>query len=273
MIKDFYPWLKEQAIAELQNQGLSNPQLKSMLLGLNWSMAAVQWDESTIEHTVNESYGLCFSPTATTRVMDWPGTLVGQPVGQMLDWITEWDPCKAVVATATLNAVVNSIFDFQTDSLPLANLENEQNVPPHLAVFNHFAPQLKGAKIAIIGHYPGIERYQDNLDITCIERNPRPGDLPDPAVEYVLPESDWVFITASSIANKTLPRLLQLSRESKVVLMGPSLPWLASWKEWGVDYLAGVEIINPTKLQQTVAEGGGTRIFQTGVNYRLMSLT
>ncbi|XTZ10972.1 MAG: Rossmann-like domain-containing protein, partial [cyanobacterium endosymbiont of Rhopalodia yunnanensis] len=89
------------------------------------------------------------------------------------------------------------------------------------------------------------------------------------ASEYLLPESDWVFLTGTSIPNKTFPRLVELSRDAKLVLMGPTVPWLAELAEFGIDYLAGVTVVDPNALRQTVAEGGGVRIFETGVQYQL----
>jgi uncharacterized protein (DUF4213/DUF364 family) len=81
-----------------------------------------------------------------------------------------------------------------------------------------------------------------------------------------------VFITASSIANKTLPHLFELSKNAQVVLMGPSLPWLSGWRDFGVNYLAGVAVRDREKLFQIAAEGGGTRIFDEAVEYRLLAL-
>jgi uncharacterized protein (DUF4213/DUF364 family) len=82
-----------------------------------------------------------------------------------------------------------------------------------------------------------------------------------------------VFLTASAIANKTLPRLLELSRRAQVVLMGPSVPWLAEWADFGVDYLAGVRVRACDALWQVAAEGGGTRIFQEAVEYRVLRVS
>ena len=42
---------------------------------------------------------------------------------------------------------------------------------------------------------------------------------------------------------------------------------------FGIDYLAGVQVTDPGQLRRTVAEGGGTRLFEGGVQYRLASLT
>lgn len=86
------------------------------------------------------------------------------------------------------------------------------------------------------------------------------GILSDTAADYILPHADWVFITASSIANKTLPHLLSLTKNARVVLMGPSLPWSFEWAEFGVSYLAGVDVCDRGKLVEIASEGGGTRI-------------
>ena len=109
--------------------------------------------------------------------------------------------------------------------------------------------------------------------MTIIERQPNSQDLPDPASEYVLPEADWVFLTATSIPNKTFPRLVELAQNAKLVLMGPTVPWLPDLADMGIDYLAGVAVTNLEALRQTVAEGGGVRIFETGIQYRVLELS
>ena len=151
------------------------------------------------------------------------------------------------------------------NSTPLAGGGN-------LAVFEHFAPQLKNRRVVVIGRYPGLEAYAGALDLTVLERQQTEGDLPDPACEYLLPQADWVFLTASSLANKTFPRLAELSRRATTVLMGPGTPWLADFADFGIDYLAGVDVTDSTQLRRTVAEGGGTRLFEGGVRYRLAAL-
>ena len=92
-------------------------------------------------------------------------------------------------------------------------------------------------------------------------------------VKKGVPAADWVFLTASSLANKTFPRLAELARGATTVLMGPGTPWLAELAAFGIDYLAGVQVTDPGQLRRTVAEGGGTRLFEAGVQYRLASLT
>jgi len=134
-------------------------------------------------------------------------------------------------------------------------------------VFEHFLPRLSGRRVVVVGRYPGLERYQQQFDLQVIERQAADEDLPDPACEYVIGDADWVFLTASSLSNKTFPRLAELARDANLVLMGPTVPWVEELAEFGVDFLAGVRIIDEAALRQTVMEGGGTRIFETGVQY------
>ena len=142
----------------------------------------------------------------------------------------------------------------------------------NLAVFSHFATQVAGQRVTVVGRYPGLDGLDLGWDLTVLERNPGHGDLPDPAAEFCLAEADWVFLTATSLVNKTFPRLAELSRDATLVLMGPTTPWLGALRDWGVDYLAGVRVVAPTALRQTIAEGGGTRIFDTGVEYAVADL-
>lgn len=179
-----------------------------------------------------------------------------------------FDPCEAAVGCAVINAVVN-------DGANPCLLRAEPVVsaaPPHLRVFARFGTEIQGANVVVVGQYPGLAELWRGREYTCVERRSSPSTLPDTAAEYVLPRADWVFLTASALANKTLPRLLELSRAAKVVLMGPSLPWLEEWADFGVDYLAGVVVRDAEKLLQIAAEGGGTRIFEEAVEYRLLRL-
>jgi hypothetical protein len=188
-------------------------------------------------------------------------------LAELASWITDWEPYKATVAMAAINSSLNR---YELPSgitlLPDANNAN-------LAVFDHFLPQLLDKKVAVIGRYPGIERYAGQFDLSIIERQPSSTDYPDPASEFLLPDADWVFLTASSITNKTFPRLAELSQHATTVLMGPTVPWLAELHEFAIDYLAGIEIVDPIKLLQTAAEGGGVRIFAQAVRYRIVELT
>ena len=245
--RDIYPLLLEASQSAISVQ--------EVVIGLTWTLCQA------------EGIGLAMSPGQATRTLAWSGTLVNQPVSELAPWLKSWDTYEATVGMAAINAVVNA-------ASPL--MEKAQPVSPkgsaNLAVFEHFLPLIRNQRVVIIGRYPRLDQYEQAADISVIERQPSGSDLPDPACEYLLPTADWVFLTATSIVNKTFPRLVELSQNAKLVLMGPTMPWLPALAEMGIDYLAGVRVSNPTALRQTVAEGGGVRIFETGVQYCVLPI-
>ncbi|HET7542583.1 MAG TPA: DUF364 domain-containing protein [Polyangiaceae bacterium] len=230
--------------------------VQRLLLGLNWSVAQV------------ETCGLCFSPPEPPRTLDWPGTIAGRAASELVSWIRSPELAEATVALTVINALLNQPHnDCLKHARPL-----EELAPPHLAVFASFKEQVRGAKVVVVGRYPGLEAIWDPRDYSCLERRPLPGTLPERVAPETLAAADWVFITASSLANQSLPQLLQWSHGARVVLMGPSTPWLAEWADFGVHYLAGVEVLEPEELFRIAAEGGGTRIFERAVRYKLLDL-
>jgi uncharacterized protein len=236
----------------------SNVVVDNLVIGLVWTLC---------QGNNNNANGLAMSPGLPTRTLPWSGTLTGKPITDLAAWITEWEPYQATVAMAAINSCINS--RPLPDSIALQNSAEHAN----LAVFDYFLSLIQGKNVVVIGHYPGIERYQSQMQLSVLERQPAPGDLPDSACEYLLPNADWVFLTASSIPNKTFPRLAELAENAKTVLMGPTTPWLPQLHEFGIDFLAGVEVTDATALYHTVAQGGGVRIFNNSLRYRITELT
>ncbi len=233
--------------------------ISRLAIGQVWTVC--QNDQSQIHS------GLAMSPMTATRTLSWSGTLVGQPLKQIASWINDWDPFKAVAGMSAINCSLN-LGGFQPLVTQLDAKPNQAN----LAVFDYFLPQLSGKKVVVVGHYPGIEHYVDTYGWQVLERMPQSGDYPDPAVEYLLPEADWVFLSASTLVNKTFPRLASLAESATTVLMGPTLPWLPELHRFGIDYLAGVSVVDPQALFETACEAGGVRIFETGVRYSVLPL-
>jgi len=231
--------------------------VRELIIGLVWTYCEA------------EVCGLAMSPGIPTRTLPWAGSLRGKSVAELAAWVREFDPYKSTVGMAAVNAAINC-----RHCLP-AGHTLKPGKQGNLAVFEHFLPRMIGKKTIVIGRYPGLLEFVEahSLDVTVLERNPSHGDLADAACEYLLPEAEWVFLTASSIPNKTFPRLAELSRDAVTVLMGPTTPWIPDLHHFGIDYLAGVEISNQETLRNTLAEGGGVRIFDAGVSYRVSPLT
>lgn len=239
----------------LLDYAASETRVEALTIGLVWTICKA------------ETMGLAMSPAVYTRTLPWSGTLVGKSLGELAGWITDWEPYKATVGMAAINCSLNA----REPPAGVTLLSPEGN--GNLAVFEHFLPQLLGKKVVVIGRYPGIVRYAEQMNLQIIERQPVENDYPDPACEFLIPDADWVFLTASAITNKTFPRLAELAQHATTVLMGPSLPWLPELHDFGINYLAGIEVVDPVKLYETVCEGGGVRIFENGLRYRIVDLS
>lgn len=231
--------------------------VEEVLIGLTWTLCCA-----------GSGVGLAMSPGLASRTLPWPGTLAGRAVGELATWLYDWDPFRATVGMAAVNAAINSASPLQRSAAPIIT-----GGPANLAVFEHFAGRLAGKQVVVIGRYPGLDIYAGRFEFSVLERQPGGQDLPDAASEYLLADADWVFMTAMTLINKTFPRLAELSRDANLVLMGPTVPWLHELADYGVDYLAGVQLTDADSLRQTVAEGGGTRIFEQGVRYCLADLS
>jgi uncharacterized protein len=240
-------------------------QVRRFQLGLTWSTCVVEFDGG-------ESIGFAMSPSEKSRTLEWPGLVAGQTVGDLAEKLLSWNFFDATLALAACNAVINR----PTNTL-LQNAEHVQNGTSsslqNLAVFDYFKPKLKQQKIVIIGRYPNLDNLLKGLNYTVLERSPQNSDLPDTAAEYLIPQADWVFLTATSLINKSFSRLCQLAQNAVTVLMGPSVPWLPELANWHIDFVAGVIPTNPAKAEQIAAEGGGTRLFEGGVTYAVANLS
>jgi len=114
----------------------------------------------------------------------------------------------------------------------------------------------KGKDIAIVGHFPWIPRLKKCArKLFVIEQRPREGDLPAEASEEILPNVDVVGLTGTAFTNHTIERLLELSRDKFVVMIGPTSPLTPVLFDYGVDVIGGSKVIDPEKAIRSIREG------------------
>jgi uncharacterized protein (DUF4213/DUF364 family) len=114
----------------------------------------------------------------------------------------------------------------------------------------------RGKNIAIVGRFPWIPKLRTIAStLWVIEQNPRKGELPAEAAEDVLPQADVVGLTGTSFINHTVDRLLALSKNSFVVMVGPTTPLSPVLFDYGVDILAGTKVVEPDKTIRSINQG------------------
>ena len=144
----------------------------------------------------------------------------------------------------------------------MAAIDAYYNTPERLTQLKAYEPfdryctdgvELRGKRIGIIGHLnmPASVREQAQK-LWILERNPRPGDYPDSACDWVLPQCDVVIMTASTLVNKTLPHLLDLCKNAYTILAGPSCPMCPALLDYGIDRIAGLVITDRPGMREKI---------------------
>ena len=205
------------------------------------------------------SVGFAMAPRDSHDSPSRAGRIAGAPLVDIAPLARSWNFADAALGIAALNSHYN-----RPDRVlgwaqaPFFVHQTGANA------FETLRPRLAGRRVAVVGHFRGLEELAKICQLTILERRPQPGDAPDPACEVVLPESDFVFITATTLINKTLPRLLQLCRGAFVTIVGPTTPLTPLWFELGVDMIAGLLIDDVPAVWAIVQEGGQHTFFDHG---------
>ena len=190
--------------------------------------------------------GSHFGMAMTTPVDTAPRMLSGNYTGMQLRELAgaakSWNLTEAGFGMAAVNAFYNS--------------------PQRLEALGAYEPfdnyctdglDLRGKHIGVVGHLNMPQSvYEQAASLRILERNPRPGDYPDSACDWLIPQCDVVIMTASTLVNKTLPHLLDLSKHAYTILAGPSCPMCPELLNFGIDRIAGLVINNAAGMKDKI---------------------
>ena len=206
----------------------------------------------------SEAVGLAMAPREGRGMIRHAGHIAGMKTREVAGWIKSWNLHEAALGLAAINSAINVPAKVERSWNVDLGLQEDQDV------FARLLDRLDGKKVAVIGHFRELERVARVCHLSILERLPEQGDLPDPACEYILPEQDFVFITGTTLINKTLPRLLELSRGSQVIVAGPSTPLAPVLLKYGVTVLGGLVVDDAERITRDVKEGAHHTLFGPG---------
>ena len=190
--------------------------------------------------------------------------LHGRPLAELAAWLSRWDRQQASVGLAAVNAALNREADMVYASGTLYKGQDAAQ-----SAFDTFLPWITGQRVAVIGPVLPFSTPQPIGELHLFA--PAEGALGARA-ESLLPQADWLFVHAQTLADKTLPRILELAEGARCVLYGAQTPWLDELHEFGIDYLLGVQIDEPQRLHTVVAEGGDLANLAHVLSFRLLCL-
>ncbi|MDR0409298.1 MAG: DUF364 domain-containing protein [Spirochaetaceae bacterium] len=216
----------------------------------------------TFVRTEDGGAGLAMTLDKPTRPRTLTKNMTGMSLRELATFSKSWNFEEAALGLAAINAWWNAP-ERKAASLSLDIGDDDS--------FSFWRKRVSGKKVAVIGHFPYLEnKIGDICDLSILEKRPVENDFPDSACEYLLPEQDYVFATGVTLINKTLPRLLELSRHCGIILAGPSVPLAPPLFRRGVIDLQGFVITDAAKCAAAVLGEDHSGIFGTG---RRVSLT
>lgn len=173
------------------------------------------------------------------------GHLARRSARTLAEWLTSSNTLEASIGLAALNALV---------SPPQEHLSEGDIVEILLR-------EARGKRLAVVGHFPFLGKLsQEAKELQVLELAPAPGELPAEEAAKVLPQAEVVAITGSALINHTLEGLLKLCPQASFrAVVGPSTPLSPVLFDYGVDVLAGVEVVDIPEVLRYIREGANFR--------------
>ena len=216
-------------------------------IGLGYTAVCLDDGECGLAYTLHEGeYESCC-------VVAEAGRVAGRPAAELAEWLKNPDVTAAAVGLAALNALV-----------PAPETAVEADIAGILQV-------RAGDAVGMVGYFgplvAPLRERAGSLRIFERKSNPALDILPDTAAGEHLPACDVVILTASSLLNRTMDRLLELCRGAReIAVLGPSTPFVPEvFRPRGVTLLSGLQVVDPARILKIVSEGGGTRQFGRAV--------
>lgn len=189
--------------------------------------------------------GLAMNMNVSPAHSSLVGKMKNMKLKDLASYAKSWDFYEASLGMAAINSYYNG-----------KNNANETSYD-NLNIFDIIQDRVKGKKVTVVGHFPNIERLREICDLSILERKVdlSPYDLPDTACEFILPEQDFLFTTAVTLINKTLPRLLELSTKAEIYIVGPTTPLTNIMFDYGITCLSGSIVKEEEMAKDLFLEG------------------
>lgn len=199
-----------------------------------------------------------------TRMPMFTQDIIGLPLQEVATCVKSWNFLEASIGAAAINAYYNNPQVARANGVEFSDAQRVEDrmFDPFIMSQN----EVKGKKVAVVGHFPHLESLLEPIcDFSIIEWDPEYGDYPMSACEYLLPECDYVYLTCTSVVDKTMPRLLELSKSAKrISMVGPGTPLAPVLFNYGIGDLSGFIIKDNLRALRIVAGAEKVSIFATG---------
>ncbi len=213
---------------------ITEEKVQSVTIGHNWVMTVCKKSPHT-------GAGLCRAPDRGTeggRTIPDAGALHDFTLRTLANRALSDDDLNRAVGVSAINAHYNRHIqgDIRPESWGFRPLR-----------------ECHGDK-ACVGYFPASLNILPDLKV--IEREPQPGQYTPEQASDILPHMDFVIITAQTLMNGSLPRLLFLAQNADVMVLGPTMPMSHIWKKYGVRWVCAAHVTDNTTMYDFISQGG-----------------
>lgn len=227
--------LLDDLIAAVQDE---NTKAEDVRVGVSWTGVKGKYGG------VCKTYGI---PVPHGNYTHDLGKLNEKNTLELAEYARSWNFVEASIGVAALNSMVKVKGKTGVNAIDIV-LETCEN-----------------KNVTMVGKFPRAPAIKALAkELWVLEMNPclidlKKGIIDAAAAEYVIPESDIVIVTGSTLINKTMERVLELCKmaDAYTIVMGPSTTMCDVLFDYGADMLAGVEIAKPESLLNTISQSGG----------------
>ncbi|MEM2753602.1 MAG: DUF364 domain-containing protein, partial [Nitrososphaerota archaeon] len=242
-------------IAALSDK-FQNERLEDVRIGIFYTGVKLSTGHGGVSYTMTRSS----TETVCCPEVPMAGEIAGMGVKDALKLAEEEDVISATIGIATINAA--------SQSLIFGEMKDRYNI-----IVGHDALDIisinPSDRVVMIGAFPPyVKRLRQNVkSLTVFDDNKSvlmelglPTE-PDVSLENSLKNASVAIITGSAFVNKTIERLLELSSNTREVLVvGPTASMLPDLLfKRGVTAVGGIRITDVEKMLRVVSEAGGTR--------------
>lgn len=203
------------------------------------------------------SGAVCCPSSAAT--MPRAGRMAGENVKHFLDDMFKGGDLKKTLGIAVINALAttcwsmgkgNETYAIEYDMDPIEKIEIEEGT--HTVVVGALVPYIK----MLIKNNREFSILE--LDPSTLKEHERKYHVPTGREDEVVPKADYMIITGTTLINDSLEGLLEMTKPgAKVIVVGPTVSMIPeAFFKRNVSYVGGVEVTDPDKLLDTLAEGG-----------------
>lgn len=185
-------------------------------------------------------------------------------ISDFISGITSWNYSEASLALAAINAILNQPDTEWCTGKQSRDYTSSRFGEVKLLSYSvhdhgkHLSELIGKRKVLMVeGVTYEDSRYRNICKLSVIKEEPLQGDYPTTALEYLIHENSFIYLSGTCLVNKTIERILTISKAKQVILDGIDVPIAPLLLSEGVTRLVGFIVDDIDRCITYIKQGYG----------------